>query len=177
MEEGRQEARGKKIEEYLGKTRRLHKEHNYQDALIEVMKIFIIDPQHPAAKELEESIRQEQKQEWENEINNAMTTKRQATLDTYQRALRKAWSDGPLSPNEESILTNLRQSLNITSEEHSTIEPVAKREAYLDALKETLSSGTPTKKTIDFLVMLRKECNVSEEEHRQFEQELLSSKK
>jgi tetratricopeptide (TPR) repeat protein len=43
-------------------------------------------------------------------------------LTTYRKVIEQAWSDGILTADEQALIGKLREKLNITDEEHQTIE-------------------------------------------------------
>lgn len=61
-EDGRSQARLKKMQEYLQRAREFIAEKEYEDALIEINKVYVLDPSSSEARQLEEQINDTQKQ-------------------------------------------------------------------------------------------------------------------
>jgi hypothetical protein len=51
-----------------------------------------------------------------------------ANYEAYKSVMRQAYADGQITPEETAVLDTLRQSLNISSEEHDQIENEVKEE-------------------------------------------------
>lgn len=82
-------------------------------------------------------------------------------LETYKQALLLVWSDGQKTEEEVSELQDLRQSLNITVEEHEIIDRRAKLECYIFLLKHLLQSHASQTEVEESLTELRKSFDVS----------------
>ena len=174
-EEGKRQAKEAKVHEYLLRAQRLYAEHDFNLALTEVTKIFFLVPDHAQARLLDDSIRKERKELLRRELNEARSDLRQKAADVYRRAVRKAYVNAPLSSIEQSMLENLRQSLNIQLDEIVLLDSEGKREAYGDFLREAFSSGTASRASLDRLASLRKELGITDEEHTNLERAILKS--
>jgi CheY-like chemotaxis protein len=97
-------------------------------------------------------------------------------LETYKQALLLIWSDGQKTEEEVHELQDLRQSLNITVEEHEAMDRQAKLECYIFLLKHLLqhASQTEVKET---LAELRKSFDVSSSDQIVIDANLVAIKK
>ena len=170
MEEGKREARLQKVQEFLVDAKQFVVQRAFDDAMVAIMKVYVIDPEQSEAKHLEDMIRKEQKELRKHEVEEAKKIPRQVILQTYKHALRQAWIDGKLTPDERAILESLRTSLQVTEDEHRSLEPEALLEAYTAAVREVWSDGSTTNEEMDHLEQLRKELNISAEQHLKIEQ-------
>jgi hypothetical protein len=53
---------------------------------------------------------------------------RATQVDAYTTAVRKAWADGTLTPEEGDHLQALRKDLNISADDHLSIETKIRKE-------------------------------------------------
>lgn len=104
---------------------------------------------------------------------------RRPEVDIYKTALMQAWSDGTITEDEESMLASLRESLEISAEEHdSLLKEIHERErdpaleAYKLTLEQVLADGKITQKEQAILDALRNRLNIGELEHKQMEEEI-----
>lgn len=104
---------------------------------------------------------------------------RRPEIEIYKTALMQAWSDGTISDDEESMLASLRESLEITPEEHDRLlKEIHERErdpaleAYKLTLEQVLADGKISAKEQAILDALRNRLNIGELEHKQMEEEI-----
>ena len=104
---------------------------------------------------------------------------RRPEIEIYKTALMQAWSDGTITDDEESMLASLRESLEISPEEHDKLlKEIHERErdpaleAYKLTLEQVLADGRITQKEQAILDALRKRLNIGELEHKQMEEEI-----
>ncbi|GEM_PF-2854717 len=171
-EEAKREARSQKIQEYLERARKNLVERQFDQALAELMRIYVINPDHTDARQLEQLIRKEQKELWKQELADQKTIPRNQVVESYQRALKEAWSAGALSPAEQSLLENLRQTLQISDTEHTELEAQAKSDAYADAVRSALAEQPGGDQIEHHLAALRQEMGISEELHASIEKKI-----
>ncbi|UCH89780.1 MAG: tetratricopeptide repeat protein [Thermoplasmata archaeon] len=107
------------------------------------------------------------------------TDERRPEIDIYKTALMQAWSDGTITEEEESMLASLRESLEITAEEHDRLlNEIRERErdpaliAYKLTLEQVLADGEITPKEQAILNALQEKLNITELEHKQIEEEI-----
>ena len=67
-----------------------------------------------------------------------------AELAEYNAALFQAWQNGVPGPGVSKALEQLRSSLNVTDEEHTSLEGSAKRESYNRAFRALWASKSVT---------------------------------
>jgi tetratricopeptide (TPR) repeat protein len=104
---------------------------------------------------------------------------RRPEIEIYKTALMQAWSDGTISDDEETMLASLRESLDISPEEHDRLlKEIHERErdpaleAYKLTLEQVLADGKITSKEQAILDALRTRLNIGELEHKQMEEEI-----
>jgi tetratricopeptide (TPR) repeat protein len=104
---------------------------------------------------------------------------RRPEIEIYKTALMQAWSDGTITEEEESMLSSLRESLEITAEEHDRLlKEIRERErdpaleAYKLTLEQVLSDGRISPKEQAILDALQAKLNITELEHKQIEEEI-----
>ena len=85
-------------------------------------------------------------------------------LETYKQALLLVWADGQKTEDEVCELQDLRQSMNITAEEHEVLDRQAKMECYIFLLKHLLQSHASQSEIEESLAELRKSFDVSSSE-------------
>ncbi|RPI05017.1 MAG: response regulator [Ignavibacteriae bacterium] len=97
----------------------------------------------------------------ENIVQDDVRQASNEALDTYKQALLLVWSDGQKTEEEVAELQDLRQTLNISTEEHEVLDKQAKLECYIFLLKHLLqhASETEVKETLS---ELRKSFDVSQ---------------
>ncbi|UCE74585.1 MAG: Lrp/AsnC family transcriptional regulator [Methanomassiliicoccales archaeon] len=96
-------------------------------------------------------------------------------IDTYRKALAQALDDGVITDDEEAILTSLRDSLNISDEQHNKIlEFVKSRGAlnkievdlYSKVLDQALEDSVITEDEEAILLSLRDSLSITDEMHK-----------
>jgi CheY-like chemotaxis protein len=102
-----------------------------------------------------------------------MSPERLETLERYRLVLSSVWVDGAISAEEASTLKQLRESLSISSEEHTRLEKEVQRETYIEAFKKAWHSGTITPENASVLAELRQRFQISNEEHLAIESRIL----
>lgn len=98
---------------------------------------------------------------------------RRRWFEEYKQAVFDVWADGAATPEEESRLSQLRDSLRIPEEEHSKLEAEAKKQSYFQAFKRAWTNGTIAPEAASSLADLRKRFKISPEEHEKIEVKLL----
>jgi anti-sigma28 factor (negative regulator of flagellin synthesis) len=93
-------------------------------------------------------------------------------LQAYVQALKQAWANGSLSPDEESLLLTLRKSMGISNEEHVNLEQEIHLEIYLNAIVDCWKNGSLTPQDSDRLDALREKFKISAEEHMRLEKQV-----
>jgi hypothetical protein len=172
-EEAKKEARGQKIQEFISRAKQHLAEHALEQALAELMKIYVIDPDHREARQIEQSVRNEQKEKWNRELSGKQKVSREGFMESYRQALVDAWSTGALTKDERTLLDNLRFSLGITEAEHLRLEKEAKADVYASALRYSRKNeGAAADGDADQLALMREELGITEEQHRAIEERM-----
>ena len=95
-------------------------------------------------------------------------------LEAYRRALVQALMDGVITTDEEAILRSLRDSLDITEDEHNAIfrlvsfknkTNLKELETYRRALAQALEDGIITEDEQAILEALRDTLEISQDDH------------
>ncbi len=106
-------------------------------------------------------------------------------LDAYRGALNQALEDGIITDDEEAILGSLRDSLEISDEEHSALldmirakSSASRREfnTYRNALNQALEDGVITHDEEAILLALRDALNISDKEHEKILRKITNKK-
>ena len=120
--EGISDAKGRKTQEYLSQFDLLVANGSFDRAIVEVMKLQALDYPVQEVKKLEERVRQERRQSWEQEITDVKNCSRQSVVGMYASVLKRAKESDERIEGEQSIMKELRDSLQITEEEHQLAE-------------------------------------------------------
>ncbi len=96
-------------------------------------------------------------------------------IETYKQALLLVWSDGQKTEEEVRELQDLRQSFNITVEEHEALDRQAKLECYIFLLKHLLQHASQIE-VKESLAELRKSFDVSNSEQVVIDANLIAFK-
>jgi DNA-binding Lrp family transcriptional regulator len=95
-------------------------------------------------------------------------------FEAYRRALEQALEDGVITSDEEAILRSLRDSLDITEDDHNQIfklvsfkkrDNLKELETYRRALAQALEDGVITEDEQAILESLRDTLKISDDEH------------
>jgi CheY-like chemotaxis protein len=125
-----------------------------------------------ARRNLKEEYTRRQQLEAKN-VQAQRERKHAEALAAYNAALRDAWQDGAVTPEEDERLKKLRSMWGILMEEHFTLQAAVKRECYMAAFKQLWASGTLTPDGASTLAELRRKFRISAEEYEVIESELL----
>jgi DNA-binding Lrp family transcriptional regulator len=96
-------------------------------------------------------------------------------IDTYRKALAEALEDGVITAEEQAILTSLRNSLNISDEQHDKLMEFVKSQSNMDTMEleiynnvlgHALEDGVITEDEEAILLSLRDSLSISEEMHK-----------
>jgi hypothetical protein len=153
-EEGRRIARVKKIQEYMNNAYAYLDVKDYDGAFLEVNKVYILDPRHAEAKELEEKINEAK------EIQAKQETRARG-LESYKKTLHKLWSDGTLSEEDKKTLTSMRAEFDISEEQHQKLEQESKVTIYTQAMRAAWSDGSLSHEEIERLEELQERLDIS----------------
>ena len=166
--------------------------HMYQEALKKIAEVYKIDPGNHFAKAYSDRIEQlimEQEQTGraifqqaidkkpEKPSENAAVDMERGSIMMYEEMMREVWFDGKVTPEEEEELLAVRETFNITMDEHVIIERKVKLRSYLDALKLAWKDGVVTEMERQVLEMMRRRYGISNEEHVSIEQSVQEAKK
>jgi DNA-binding Lrp family transcriptional regulator len=95
-------------------------------------------------------------------------------VNTYRKALAEALEDGVITDDEEAILTSLRNSLNITDEQHNKLLDFMKTQTNMDSMEveiysnvlgQALEDNVITEDEEAILLSLRDSLQITEEIH------------
>ncbi len=128
------------------------------------------------AEEARKKFKEEYERRMELEARNegvAKSREHMQALQEYNRELLRVWEDGAVTPAEEEALLTRRTFLNISADEHFTLQAGVKRECYKHAFMKLWSSGTLTPENASTLAELRRKFSISAEEYEIIESELL----
>lgn len=93
-------------------------------------------------------------------------------LQAYAQVLKQAWSDGVVSKDEEAILLILRQTFDITSEEHESLERELQAEVYTHVLTAAWQDGLISTEDSERLEFFRNKFHISADEHFRLEKQV-----
>jgi DNA-binding Lrp family transcriptional regulator len=106
-------------------------------------------------------------------------------VNTYRKALAEALEDGVITDEEEAILTSLRNSLNITDEQHNKLLEFMKTqtdmdsmevEIYSNVLGQALEDNVITEDEEAILLSLRDSLSITQEVHERLLDKLKNQK-
>jgi DNA-binding Lrp family transcriptional regulator len=95
-------------------------------------------------------------------------------VNTYRKALAEALEDGVITDDEESILTSLRNSLNISDEQHNKLLEFMRTQTNMDSMEveiysnvlgQALEDNVITEDEEAILLSLRDSLQITEEIH------------
>ncbi|MDI6765877.1 MAG: hypothetical protein QME52_03540 [Bacteroidota bacterium] len=172
QEKGRQEALNQKVESYLIRSKQHFDSKAYEESLTEIFKIYSLLPEHLEARQIETLINKEKLPIEEEKLKELKIIPRQSYIEKYKRFLILAWSEGLPSQEEQSLIVELGAALNISPDEHQTIEPSVKSEAYVNAVRKAWQDGTLSPEEVKHLERLRDELDITAEEHLSIEQRI-----
>jgi DNA-binding Lrp family transcriptional regulator len=95
-------------------------------------------------------------------------------VNTYRKALAEALEDGVITDDEQSILTSLRNSLNITDEQHNKLLEFMRTQTNMDSMEveiyssvlgQALEDNVITEDEEAILLSLRDSLQITEEIH------------
>ena len=118
IQEGKQEAQAKKIQEFLTRAKEQTAKNNLLEALIEVTKILQINQQHPEARLIDSQIRAKRIETIQQELDAAKKPTKEQRLEIYKEALRYARQEETLTQEEMKILSSWRAELQLAEQDH-----------------------------------------------------------
>lgn len=166
--------------------------HMYQEALKKIAEVYKIDPGNHFAKAYSDRIEQLIMEQEQNggEVNqqviektneepsrNSTVDKERGSIMMYEELMREIWFDGKVTQEEEEELLAVRETFNISMEEHVNLERKVKLRSYLEALKLAWKDGVVTEMERQVLEMMRRRYGISSEEHLSIEQSVQEAKK
>jgi DNA-binding Lrp family transcriptional regulator len=95
-------------------------------------------------------------------------------INTYRKALAEALEDGVITDEEQAILTSLRNSLNITDEQHNKLLEFMKNQTNMDSMEveiysnvlgQALEDNVITEDEESILLSLRDSLSITEDVH------------
>ena len=89
-----------------------------------------------------------------------------AALDAYKTLLVEIWVDGNVSSEEQSHIDSMKETFEISENEHTEVERQVRIEAYLNAIREAWKRG------ITSFVDVRQRFKISNQEHLSVEQKI-----
>ncbi|MCU0452429.1 MAG: response regulator [Bacteroidetes bacterium] len=92
----------------------------------------------------------------------------------YKKVLLLAWADGALTKEEQSQLSAMRATLNISDEIHQRLEADVKLESYAQAFKIAWTSGLNAKDRGSVVAELRRKFSIASTEHAKVESKVLA---
>lgn len=92
----------------------------------------------------------------EKPSENTTVDMERGSIMMYEEMMREVWFDGKVTPEEEEELHAVRETFNITMDEHVIIERKVKLRSYLDALKLAWKDGVVTEMERQVLEMMRR---------------------
>jgi hypothetical protein len=125
----------------------------------------------------EEAERKKREEESRRQLESKLAeqSKQQAKIvgfQAYAQVLKVAWTDGVVSAEEEAILSTLRTSFGISSEEHDGLEQEIQLEVYLGTIADAWQDGHITPEDSERLDGLRDKFKISAEEHLRLEKQV-----
>ena len=121
------DARIKKSQEYVSRANDLIAQGQFNDAIIEVMKLRSLTPESRESKDLEEKVRTGKRGLGSAEIDKKKKVPKENVLAMYTNVVEQAFSAGALNEEEKKALKELRVSLEVSEEEHAAIEKQARK--------------------------------------------------
>lgn len=172
MSKGRQQAKAQYIKQALDRARQLVTQRAFGQASEELMKLVALDHQSSEVRQLDDAILQSQLEAMQPALVEAATIPRAEITKIYLRILTHAWMDGVPDSNQETILNSVRSMLEISIDEHRSVEPHAKTGAYTEVMREGLKSRTSNRTTLEQLPRLKLELSISDAQHAAIEQQV-----
>ncbi len=100
--------------------------------------------------------------------------KRLDAYENYRKALMEVWSDGAATEEERQWLTTLRETLNISEDDHQRLEHDVQLDAYLETLKGAWKQGKFRAESADLLTQMRMSFRISQEDNDKIEARFLA---
>lgn len=97
----------------------------------------------------------------------------EARKELYSEKLAKVWAQGKPSAGQKSRLRQLRESLNLSDEEHHRLEAHVRLKSFVAAIKDSWEQGKISPTSTEILDELRTAYDVSSEEHLAIESQIL----
>jgi len=181
-----------RISELLKVAEELTTAKNYKGALVQIARVYAIDPQNYYAQAHSERIEMLMEQEakgvtqpvvvhqaaaepqpvrTEEEIKEVQEPK--ARLEMYRQMLREMWFDGQLSEAEIQELKKVRGLFGLSDEEHAELEKQVHIDSYVEALTIAWKDGSLSKNEREILEVMRKKFSITMEQHLSAEAKLL----
>jgi len=98
---------------------------------------------------------------------------REANEEKYRETLEKFWKKGRLSDENRQKLKELRETFNISEEQHAEIEKSVKLAAYVKAVKEAWEEGLISPTSAATLDDLRERYDITVNEHLMIESRIM----
>ena len=171
-EEGRRQAVSHKIEEYITNAGQYLQEHNYDNAILEAMRIITLDPENSYARQIEELVKSAWSQAHDDQVSALKSLPHELYVEAYKHLLTLAWREGTWDETLTTVLEDVRTKLNISFDEYIQLERVTQVDAYTAAVRKALEDGTLTPEEGDHLQLLRKDLNISADDHLNIEQSI-----
>ena len=168
-DEARMSARSQKLKEFLTNARLLLEQHALEDALLNVMKVFSIDPEQPEGRAIEEHIRSEVTQTLRAEAARSQEIPRDQVLGAFRHILMQAWMYGAPKHEIQMVLSIFRSTFNISDEEYNQLEPGVRSEAFEGSYRDLLVKGISLGGDDPEIAQLRTEFKVSDDEYKAIE--------
>ena len=164
----------------------------YQEALKKIAEVYSIDPGNHFAKAYSDRIEQlmlEQEQVGRKVFQDAVAPTPAAAVSAgpidldrgslmmYEELMKEVWFDGKVTPEEEEELRLVRETFNITPDEHQAAEKKVKLRSYLEALKLAWKDGVVTDMERQVLEIMRRRYGITDEEHLSLDHAIQDAKK
>ena len=107
------EARNKKLLEYIRHANDLIVKGSFNEAIVDVMNVQVIVPDHHEIKDLEERVRKGKRAGGLQEVEEKKKVPKEHILEMYTSVVQQAFSAGELTTEERNVLENLRDELGI----------------------------------------------------------------
>lgn len=180
------------ITQHFTAAEQLIAQQQYQEALKKIAEVYAVDPGNHFAKAYSDRIEQlimEQEQQGTKIFRDAIQQKKpeaqqdnavkidRGSLLMYEELMKEIWFDGKVTEEEEKELRGVRETFQITQEEHAMIEKKVKIESYVDALRLAWKDGAISEMERQVLDMMRRRYGISPEEHLTIEHIVQEAKK
>ncbi len=194
------------VSQLLGTADKYIELKEYERALVQVAKVFAIDPKNYFAQSYSDRIdmlmQERMGVEFVGEKKRPMpelarppkpapepprperpefvpekaSEDTRASVSMYRELLKEMWFDGKLTEDEAEELEKVRETFEISMEQHEQLDKEVKVDAYIEALRIAWRDGVISKNEKEALELMRKKYTITLEEHVSAEAKILWAK-